>query len=330
MEVTNLNLNSNTTQLTESAIMSVVMAALFVIGMSYLPILIFVFPVPFIVIGIKNNLKSAWGSLIVGALLTMFAMDIVTAFSICAVAGIIGTSLVVLEKKDYSTSAMLGMTTIATLCTIMAILFISSTVTGFNYANAFKDTVELSTSYINASLDMPEMQNIPNTSPEEIKLVTKELKENFDEVMKRTIMLLPFSIIILSFLMTYLSYWASIVTLRKMNIKKREIPKIERFRLPEHILVGVLVILTATVLVSYIKIVHYQALVYNLGMIFSTLLAIQGYAVVAYKLKRSKIPKVLRFIISIFLILNGYMLTVCGAMDTIFDFRKIKKVENGD
>jgi uncharacterized protein YybS (DUF2232 family) len=324
MEVTELNLSKNTMQMTETALMAAVMAVLSTIGILYIPIVLLFLPVPFIVLGIKNSLKSSVIALVASALVATTLIDPILVICMSLITLAIGTGLVVSEKRKFSSATILGLTCLITVLTIVAMMGALWFITGVSFAEVVGD-------FINSSKELT-IQMAEELRAQGMLMFDHELfMENLEQTAHIQALIIPSAIIMISFLLTYCSFWGSIVILRKMQIKRRSVPKLERFALPNNVLLGFLVITMGIFVVGELDFIHYEALVWNVVVLVSSVLFLQGTGVGLYLIRRSPIPKAVQIILMGFIFLfTPYVFTLCGLIDVIVDFRKIKKMGNGD
>lgn len=319
-----MNLNKDTKQMTETAVLALVMALLSTISLLYVPVLFLFLPVPFIVLGIKNDLKSSYSALIVSMLLTAALTDIVFAGIIAMITASVGTTLVILERRKFSSSSMIGLTCLMTIFTIISIMALSWLITGFSFLDMFVESIDMTKDLMINGIKDLDAQGL-------LGVDAKAYVEQIEAAAKMQALLLPTGIVMMALTLTYSSFWASVAVLRKMQIQKRVVPKLERFALPDHILVGFLVIGMGTFVVSQLDFIHYEALVGNILALASFILSLQGFAVGIYLLRRSRMPKVVQIIMMIFTVLFvQFLLPIIGLVDIIVDLRKIKRMGNGD
>jgi len=102
----------------------------------------------------------------------------------------------------------------------------------------------------------------------------------------------------------------------------------KNFKLPNNIVVGMLVISGLTILVGQFNIVDYDTLSANILFLFQIVFFIQGLALVRFLMDKYNINRFLRVLIIIFIIINpafSLSVIVAGLADVLFDFRKLKE-----
>lgn len=312
-----MNLNKNTTQLTEAAIIAAIMALMYFIGMTIFPIFILFFPVPFVVLGIRNNVKVSIGAHIVSSLIMFMLIDPISVVSLFITIGLIGTSFVVMIKSKQSTSNIMMFTSLVTVVAIILMILIGSIVTGISFKADMQSYLEIMRN------DMTQIfSQIPQVTAANI-----DAKLLITETLRTAAMAVPTAVIILAMVMTYASYWASLVVLKKLKYIEREIPKFSKFKVPDKIFIVFIALGIVYLIAQNMSFMNSEAIKLNMIFIFSFLFLVQGISVIMFKLEKTNTPNPLKWMLAIVILLASFIhvfIIMIGVADSIIDLRKIK------
>lgn len=279
----------------------------------FIPIVIFLIPIPFILLYVKRN--PLWGIVAnsIACVLIFFASDILTASVLLIYSVFISHTLGFMLRQNFKMSAILVFSTIGSTAFVLLLGFLIQSFNDLNLLEGLKSTLqEFSTRQIDI------LQQAPLSSAD-FNMASAILKKTVEYAM----VLLPSIILILSFLLSYINYYISATILRKMGIGIIEKPLISRFRLPKHVLFGIVSI----VIVIYIfKIANFgfvEELILNVYLLFTFLFMINGIAAMDYILQnkvnvfvRIFLPFVLLFFFGL-----GMIYSLVGLLDLLFNFR---------
>lgn len=141
----------------------------------------------------------------------------------------------------------------------------------------------------------------------------------------------PSLLLLYSALIGYINYIISKNILRRIGLGIREIAPFSKFSVPSNFGIGIASVFVLTLLLRNIDGAIYDVLLVNLTAILSLIFVLQGLSVVDFFLKKRNKKKITRVIILAVIILFIPMLTpitIIGAIDMIFDVRKIRKPRN--
>ncbi len=162
------------------------------------------------------------------------------------------------------------------------------------------------------------MMGLDKISPTHLQATAEQMKEV-------TKLAVPGTLIVFSMVIAYFNYLVISWILIKTGKKIVALPPFRFFALPKSAVVGFLVIYGLAYLTVSLGIIDKHLLMFNLEMIFSFVISVQGLAVVFFVGHRKRIPKVVLWIIvAIFVvtILGETMLFFIGLIDIILDIRK--------
>lgn len=312
-----MNLNKNTTQLTESAVMAAVMALLYYIGITLFPIFILFFPVPFVVLGIKQNMRASMSAHIVSGLILFLLTDPITTVAVFITVGLIGAAFVSLIKSKQSTTTIMIWTSLAAIIAMIVLILLGSLVTGINFKTDVQNYMTLMrTELVESFAQMPQFAKS-----------NMDMETLIDQTLNAAKNMIPTSIIVIAVIMTYASYWASLMILRKLKYLQREIPQFSRFRLPKQLFVPLMVLGIIAYVAGDVSFLNGEAIKLNLIFLFTFFFLIQGIAVLMFKFEKSGMANPLKWVIAGVIFVSGFIHPIIvgiGVLDSIIDLRKIR------
>ncbi len=312
-----MNLEDNTKKMTETALITTLMVILVFIGVYALPIVLIFYPVPFIVLAVRRDIKYSIFSIIASSLIVCMLMDIFTGLFIFLLFGAVAIALAFMMKKGYEPYKTVVISSAVGVFIIVLAINITAYITGVSFISQIE-------SLFNEVINMQtEIIRDINLTQSQITEMTNILKTTFD----RFILIIPSVIIICSVLNSYINYWLSSSVLKRLGHKVEQVPSFMYFRLPENIVLGTIVIFGGTLIINYLKVFYYDTLMLNVITILSFVFFIQGLAVITYLLNKIKLNKIVRAISLFFIIVYApisLMISVVGFFDSLINFRKLK------
>ncbi len=305
-------------KISEIILIIVISTILMLLGMYYMPLIIFLYPTLFIILGVKYGLKYNIISIIVSTFLvglmtdTISGLIILLAFSPLSIAL---SYLIINRKKTLETMII---STLVTLVSFLIILGLTKNITGVSIVHQLD---EFFTQVINTQIEtLKDMQ----LSQYEILKAENILESAFDYVL----LVIPVLMMIFSLVTAYINCFISSIVLRKQGYGVVSIPRFSRFKLPSNILLGMGIMFIGVLLMKWLKVSYYETVLLNIVGLASFMFFTQGLAVIDYKLKRRNVRIIFRIIILLFFVLvlpiGSMILTFIGVLDAILDFRKIK------
>ncbi|MTI65025.1 MAG: DUF2232 domain-containing protein [Firmicutes bacterium] len=302
-----MNLNDKTKKVTETAIITALMTILVILGLFVMPIAIILFPVPYIILGVRHDVKYGLISIIGSGILLTILVDITVGIFITLLLGFLSVGLSYMIKKEFKTYQIITGGIVISIVSVIITINIIAYITGISVIGQVE-------SYFAEMLKMAQEVGLPNSQT--------ELLKNRIETAKLTI---PSTMIIFSIFNTYINYWVSVAILRRLGHNIPKIPKFKYFRLPGNVVTGSLVIILCTSLIWYLQILYYKTIAINVMSLLMFIFFIQGISVIMYLLDKTKLNRVLKVFIIIFAMLYVPIIGIVGFIDAIFDFRKLRK-----
>lgn len=315
-----MNLNDKTRMITESAVIVTIMTIFVFLGLYLTPIILLLYPIPFIVLGIRHDVKSSVLTLFASFILVSILIDPITASLVTIIFGPLAIALSFMIKKNYSSYKIVVIGTAVSFLSIVAILLITDYITGVRFYDLLKEQFELVLSTQESVLNGMEISSYR----------VEELLENSSLLLDNTMLIFPAILILVSLFSNYINYFISVAILKRLQYKNINMPLFSRFRLPNNIAAGIVSIAIASTIISYYKLFNYDTIILNITILILFLFFLQGLAVIVYLLSKTKINSILRATIIAFLILSSPLMMIIslfGLIDTIVDFRKLKEVK---
>ncbi|WDV45864.1 DUF2232 domain-containing protein [Clostridiaceae bacterium M8S5] len=289
----------DTNKLVLSAAIIGIATILTILFINSFSIFLLLYPTVFIVLGVKADIKYCILSLVATSLLISMVTNIVIGIFIFVQFGLLAVVIAYMINKEYKLIEICIGGSVVCLLSMSVLIIAVSYVTQVDFIER-----------VNVNLD----------------IIIKFTKQDINKEL--TILTLPTVAILVSLIFTYVNYLLSVVILHRLKISTMTIPKFNRFRLPNNIILGTLVILILSVAIRYLKVFYYDTIFLNVMMLTSTFYFIQGLAVLMYFMKKLKVSKILVVIIVITLVLYlraSIIISMLGFIDALVDLRRLKK-----
>ncbi len=312
-------MNKNKMEVFKEIGLSVVFSLAYILLASRLSLyLLLLIPIPFIVTSARNNLAIGALAMFISFSVLGFIYSVSLGLSLLAIFLPITLILAYMFRKNASNKKAIIIGTVIFLASLVAILSLESTTTNIDFSQemekAFDSMLELQTEAFE-SLDMTNM---------EIKKGRDFLQTSYQYIMA----VMPSIFIIVSMIVTYLNYKVSAYLLKRTGSNKIVIPDFSRFRLPENIITGSIVMFIAAYGINKLELPYHKALNMNLSFLLGFLFLVQGFSLIDYFLKRIGVRKFFRLMILVinFIVMPiGGILIILGFIDSLFDLRKLRK-----
>lgn len=315
-----LNLGEKTTRIAEAALITTFMTLIIILGYNMFPIIILFYPVPFIILGVRNNTKYSIYSILASSILIGILIDIFTGILAFLVFGLFSIVMAYMINKKYRPQQVLIGGILASVVTTIIAIVIIGYLTGISFLSeintALMENVKL-------QLDMLEQMEI---SSYEFSMVKDVLLATVNYI----IIIIPATIIIFSIFIVYMNYWMSTAILRRLGNKSIEVPKFMHFRLPNNAVMGSALILILALLFRTMKILYYETIFINTVILISFVFFIQGLSVLVFLMNKKnmhKVPKIILIFLIIISVPLGLIVSIIGFVDAAVDFRKLKRKE---
>lgn len=310
--------NNNSKPFLESILAIGISTIYMLIAIYFLPIIGILFPISFVILGIRNGIKYNISSMIISTLLLGLVIDKTTGLFILIAFLPISIVLNYSIKKRKNSQQILLYTTIIGILSYIFIMILFGKVTGVGLVKQLEESFSQA---IKFQMDLLKDRGISSSQINETKDILKNLYEYI-------VLMLPSTVIIFSVFTAFLNSLISIYILRKIGYGIVSVPKFSRFKLPDNVILGTIVIYIGVFIIKILKIPYHKTILINVTSIVSFFFFLEGLSVIIFYLNKSKLNKVIRGIIIIFTVLAVHLnpiISIIGFLDIIFDFRRIRR-----
>ncbi|MBN4067708.1 MAG: hypothetical protein COA82_01895 [Alkaliphilus sp.] len=294
--------------LIESSLIAGIVSIFAIIGaiIPLLSILLILLPVPFIFLTVRHKFIYSFLSIIITSLVLGIFLGIIYSFFILLM--IVPMTIVMgryIKKEKEPFFVIATGTMVATISTF----FIIQLVGEINITQIMADA----------------MREVLANQQEMLLSFNLTAAVEVENMINYFIMLLPALLVIQATVSTFANYYLCIASLRRFAVKNIKLSEFSSFKLPKNIVLGASIIFALSFLTRYVEGLYHDALIMNVVVIFAFIFFMQGLAFINYYMKKMKVHKALRVILTITVVLVGPIMTVTsfiGAIDSIFDIRK--------
>ncbi|QXM06986.1 YybS family protein [Crassaminicella indica] len=318
-----MNTQKKTRALVEAALMAALIS-IFTILLIYIPILtpvIFLVPVPFIILGKRQGIYFTILAVVVWGLVITSLIGLMQTIFLVLFIGIPAIAMGYMMNKSYAPYKVLAGGAVAAL---LGMLLSISLVNVLSNVNVIDQVIKQMKTAMDIYIKQMEMYKDMGVEPYKIK----ELKESLELFIQIIAMTIPAGMIVGSAFFVYMNYVIAIRILKRIGYKVEGLMPLRYMSLPKSFIMGTFLIVGLTAITKYLNVVDFQTLVLNEFLIFQLIYFIQGIAVVSYFLNHFKITKVLRIFIYLLLLFSRegvLIIAVLGFIDAIINFRKLKR-----
>lgn len=291
---------------------------LMTIGLYLFPSIIFLFPVAFIVIGVKYDMTNSFISILLTSFLIGISIDLISGLIMLAAFGPMALYITdSIGKRKKSRDIIIPSSIIFFLSTIMVVIMLRG-FSGISLIESLKESVKTYT-----DLQMTMIEDMELTNIESFRF-----RESVDNLYNIVVSILPSFFIILSVIISYTNYYISTIILRRLGLGIRDNPRFSKFSLPRNFIIGSLFMFLVVYLLEKIETIPSDVVELNIIVLVVSLLFIQGLSVLNYLLVSLRFHIILRLILLGFTVFVSpliSLLVLVGVLDIIFDFRKLRR-----
>lgn len=291
---------------------------LMIVGLYLFPSIIILFPMAFIVIGVKYNITNSFISILLTSFLIGISIDMISGVMMLAIFGSIAIYIADgISKRKKSIEIIVPSSIIFFISTILVLLMLRG-FSGINLIEGLEENIKMFTELRMNMIDDMDLTNIESF----------RIRDDVDNMYSYILSIMPSILIILSVFISYINYYFSIIVLRKLGLGIRDNPRFSRFRLPNNFIIGSLVMFLVVYLLRNFETIPNDVIQLNLLVLVVSLLYIQGLSVIDFLLIRLKFNIGLRIIvigITLFVAPIITLILIAGIIDIIFDFRKLRR-----
>ncbi|MBZ9609757.1 YybS family protein [Clostridium estertheticum] len=325
------NKKYSTKAIVEASLIAVIISVIMIIT-GYLPIMSFIgiliLPIPVAILYIRHNSKITITAIFLSIILTSLVYNPIMAIYSAIAYSIIGIALgycVKENKRSSITLLFLGIS--SAISNILTIAFSMIFIEKVSFMNFISKNLEFFKQTMKVSFDgAKNFYSQAGITPEQLKL----LNENFEMINKMDVtivlVVIPASILIISFISAYLNYIVSRSILEKLNYKMDKVLPFSRVYVT-NILGAVLIgIVCIGIILSAKKIAGGDYILNSSQLLVQLVFMINGLAAATYFLRVKK--NLSKPVVALILVLTsfsrlGSIYFSIGLMEMAFDFRKL-------
>ncbi len=301
----------------ESIVVVSIMALYIVYGIHFLPLLMLFIPLPFIVLGVRNNIYNNIISIITASLIVGIILGTLSGASIILIFAPLSVAINYCIKSRKKSTEILLISSIVFFISFVFLIALGGKVSDLDLAKQAEQGI---TQILTMQIEILKEMGMTNY---EILQTTDWLETAY----KTFIVLIPSLLGVFSFVVSYLNILFSSIILRRMGYGFN-FERFSRFKLPNNIITGTGIMFLTAFIIKFLEIGYHEALLFNLTFLVSIMFFIQGLAVLDFlfiKIKMRLFSRVIVLIISVIFIPMTSILFFIGILDTIFDMRKIRR-----
>ena len=313
-----LSRNSQTSRLTESAFIAGILLIFAIVGTLIFPFIDYIYALPAIILAKRHDFKASIMALVTAGIIATILLGVQAGLYYLVLYTPMAATMSYFIDKDKKPSMTIAFSGLAYLVSFIILLFIMQLFLGLNLieyvTEAFQQSFEIQEGLF-SRFDLLQDQ-------------LQQSQEMYENMMNLVIMIMPGILIATSLSMVVINYFVAQKIGKRLKARIRPLGDFKNFKLPNNIVVGMLVISGLTILVGQFNIVDYDTLSANILFLFQIVFFIQGLALVRFLMDKYNINRFLRVLIIIFIIINpafSLSVIVAGLADVLFDFRKLKE-----
>ncbi|HZK00390.1 MAG TPA: DUF2232 domain-containing protein [Tissierellaceae bacterium] len=296
------------------------MSVFILFSIYFFTILLFIVPVPFIIYGIKSDLKSGLLSLLASLLTVGIILEPTMSLLLLLIYGpFTGLNIYLIQKRYSALKVVVYSATLLFLSSM--ILYGIMNMRGLDIITQLKENFSQS---LVLQMDLLEEAGL---TTHELLIQRDTLRSTFETVL----MIIPAISIISMSIWSYINYSLTRLGLNKIGISIITLPRFYRFRLPDNFAIGTLVMVLTAFIIRWMNIPYADSVYLNIIVLIGAILFVQGLAVIEHflliRIKAKRIIKVLAYIIIFMSPRFFFGISILGTLDLIFDLRKIRRAK---
>jgi len=310
-------LNEYNKNIIETIIATLFMNLYALLSINYTPLLLVLYPLVFIVLGIRDGVKYSIISMIMVSTSIALTGDVISSIILLTVFGPMTVYIIIGIKNRRKSLEIIAVSAVLFFSGLIALYGYSEKSSGINIKDQMEENFQI---LIENQMETFKDMNLTNTE------ILNSI-DNLESTYKIMVTMLPAALILVSVAISYLNYLMSSLVLRRTGIGVVNVPLFSRFKLPNNYLYGALTIFATLFILKRANMSNIDAVNINAMILIYFMIIIQGLAVLDFMLKKFKFQLVPRIILIITITFIGpltIIISLVGIMDLIFDFRKLK------
>lgn len=297
----------------------IALTALFgIVAFSYFPFLLILYPLGFIMFGVKYGINYGVVSSLITALILGIIDNITNTYVLILLFTPLIITMVYSMKKRRRPLEILLTSALAFFASSLLLFFLADSLSGLSIVNELEESFK---EVLFLQVDMLKQMGFSNLEVDRTRLALQD-------AYKYIILILPSILMTLALTISYLNYVLAVFLLRILGIGILSMPWLHKFSVPNNFALGALVMFLGAFLMRGLDASYYEAISINLIVLIGLVFILQGMAVVDFFLIKWKQNKFIRFftiILSVLIAPILTMVTLIGGVDLVFDFRKIRR-----
>lgn len=292
---------------------------IFYTGISIIPFLLILFPLNFIILGIRTGLAYSLGSFII-SMLAVYILGSIESVVLMSIISLVALPIILGVKKGLSPIRTIFLA--AGLVSAINIILLAGA--AYQYEGSFLDDLELRVQEsTEESFELIE----ESTELMDLNLDINRFKASTKELISLVITALPGILVVYSLIISLINYYASSLVLRK-DPGRYKMGKFRFFRLPANFSLGILYSFLALLVLGLLGYSYQDELVLNLGIVMLSLYMVQGSSVIVDIAGEKSM--VLALIINLFLLSTNLsiLLAFLGMLEGVFNLRLMWRKRN--
>ncbi len=286
----------------------------------FFPLLLLILPVGFVILGVRNGYVEGIISLMTICTIVAYLADPMTALYLFILFAPIIIAMIYTIKSRKSAMEVLLYSTIALFASVIIVYSLIS----FREGNILVSMEEIFKESL--ALRLQALKDMGLSSYEIL-----ENKNFLQDSYKYMLLIAPATMLVSSLAISYINYSISIMGLKKVGIETVNIPKFSRFRLPNNIAIGIIVMFLTSFIAKQLNFDYFDTIVVNITVLIGFMFLIQGLSIIDFFLIKMKVRKFFRIFFLLLTILIAPLITIVstlGLIDVIFDLRKLRRKES--
>lgn len=299
--------------LIEAALIAL-LATFFAISFIFIPVLtvlLFLIPVPFMVLSARHGSKYTVLSILIASLLIGILTEIIFTILIITIFSPMSVVMGYFIKRNREPYAVIGMGAAVSIIAVFITIQLVAVISGFNVID---------------NLAMIIRQVVDNQS--EMLMNVNLSTINVNEMVNYLLLIIPGLLIVQSLVSAFLNYYLAASILRRLRYTQYTIHEFSNFALPRNIVLGSFIIYSLTFISRYVEGIYHSSLAANVTILFIFVFFLQGLALISYLLKKIRIIKAVRVLLIFLVVIISPLLTIvslAGLIDSVFDIRKLRQ-----
>lgn len=318
LEVKYLNNEKFKNENMEILSITIFMSLYAVLGIYMFPVILAFFPAAFIYLGVKRGSLQSIVSMALVCLITGIMVDMLSGVIIFFIFMPVTYAISDGIKSRKRPWEPLAISTIVLFLSILVLYGFAQNIAGVNIVSQMEESFKL--------IIQTQTEIYKDMGLSDFELIkTMNLLES---TYKNILVALPSIIMLISFVISYCSYYISVVLLRKSGQGIIYIPRFSRFKLPKDIIPGIIAMYSVVIFIYLFSLPYYQVILTNITFLVYSMIIIQGLSVIDFYMLKSNVKIYIRILLILILSIIapiGMLISIIGIVDTIFDLRRLRR-----